>query len=411
MNPTDPAMLAAMAALSQHVTGLGTAVTLLAQQQNNQQASKSPGGAAKPGDPAAPEKRPGAKESGDGGPLGKALGFATAKVMAFLAPIVAVSTILGQTISGLSMFTAAIRVLGTTLAPFILPVFAILAAAIVAVSDELWDGIKNVLPAWYGFILHHAIPAFVSLVSAVRTVIDWFKRLSGGPDQLAGRRDGDAMPTVGGDQSGGTDFFHDPSKAPPVRLAVPQPVDGMSPDRVRAEWAAIGDEVKRALRDRDVAAARHGMDSPEYRAAEVARREATNQRNHYLKGFEGDETANRARLDRGDVPQIKGALPPLPPMPGSPGATPGGDNRPSPAARFNTALRDVVTSLRMQMGPPAAILASGGVNRQAQMDSMKEDPLERRMRERSFAALEMFMQAIPKIEQNTQPRQEGFFGN
>ena len=64
----------------------------------------------------------------------------------------------------------------------------------------------------------------------------------------------------------------------------------------------------------------------------------------------------------------------------------------------------------MQIAPPAQMLASNSVNRQAQQDLMKQDPLERRMQERSLAALEMLMQAIPKIEQNTAPQAGGFWG-
>lgn len=411
MNPTDPALLAAVAALTQQVTGLGSAVTMLAQKQNQQsQQQKQPGQDRRPG--SAPDAAAGGMASE--GPLGKVLGLATAKVMAFIAPLVAVGTVLAQTISGFSMITTAVKVLATTLAPLLLPVFVLLAAAIVAVSDELWEGIKNVLPAWYGWIMQHGIPAFVALVGAVRAVIDWFKKLTG-DDPLSGRRDDDPIRREGDDPSGGSDLWHRPGGGTGAPV-IDAPVPGMTADRIRAEWAAINEEMKRAVQDRDRAAASHGMDSPEYRAAEEARRNASDQQRRYLGGFDMDPDEARLHLGQGNVPKIRGTgqMPPLP----SPGQSPGGgqeigpDGRPRPttAQRFNTAMRDVITSLRMQIAPPAQMLASNSVNRQAQQDLMKQDPLERRMQERSLAALEMLMQAIPKIEQNTAPQAGGFWG-
>lgn len=415
MNPTDPALLAAVAALTQQVTGLGSAVTMLAQKQNQQsQQQKQPGQDRRPG--SAPDAAAGGMASE--GPLGKVLGLATAKVMAFIAPLVAVGTVLAQTISGFSMITTAVKVLATTLAPLLLPVFVLLAAAIVAVSDELWEGIKNVLPAWYGWIMQHGIPAFVALVGAVRAVIDWFKKLSlyGDGPAPEGRNPGDPIPREDDDPSGGSDLWHQPGQGMPLPA---MPVPGVHADRIREEWKSIQDDIDKKTAEHMRQQLRHSRG--EASAEDVSKAEREKQRSEanrlrYLRGFDMDPDEARLHLGQGNVPKIRGTgqMPPLP----SPGQSPGGgqeigpDGRPRPttAQRFNTAMRDVITSLRMQIAPPAQMLASNSVNRQAQQDLMKQDPLERRMQERSLAALEMLMQAIPKIEQNTAPQAGGFWG-
>lgn len=422
MNPTDPALLAAVAALTQQVTGLGSAVTMLAQKQNqqSQQQQKQPGQDRRPG--SAPDAAAGGMASE--GPLGKVLGLATAKVMAFIAPLVAVGTVLAQTISGFGMITTAVKVLATTLAPLLLPVFVLLAAAIVAVSDELWEGIKNVLPAWYGWIMQHGIPAFVALVGAVRAVIDWFKKLSlyGDGPAPEGRNPGDPIPREDDDPSGGSDLWHQPGQGMPLPA---MPVPGVHADRIREEWKSIQDDIDKKTAEHMRQQLRHSRG--EASAEDVAKAEREKQRSEanrlrYLRGFDMDPEEARRHLDRGNVPRIRNAPPQTEGGPGvAAGDAAGGagagiagaigaDRRPSAAQRYGTAVRDVIQSLRMQIAPPAQMLASNSVNRQAQMDLYKQDPLERRMQERSLAALDMLLQAIPKIESNTAQKPPGLFG-
>ena len=105
------------------------------------------------------------------GLLGKALaGMAQAVVkpiVSALSPISLVNNALAQTGSGLGVFQSAVQLLGSTLAPLLLPVFVGLAAAVVAASDYIWDKLLPVLGDWYNWIFGTAIPAIKSFCDAL----------------------------------------------------------------------------------------------------------------------------------------------------------------------------------------------------------------------------------------------------
>lgn len=81
-----------------------------------------------------------------------------ARFLAVLGPLYALSTVLNQTNSGFGVFQKAVNVLGATLAPILLPVFAVLAASILSVSDILWSKLLPALGGFYDWIMKVMIP-------------------------------------------------------------------------------------------------------------------------------------------------------------------------------------------------------------------------------------------------------------
>lgn len=109
----------------------------------------------KEGSPTVPRGERG--ERGEGGAMGMARAIG-ARFLAVLAPLYALSTILNQTNSGMGVFGKAVNVLGATLAPILLPVFAILAATVLSVSDIIAGKLIPALGEFYDWVLKVAVP-------------------------------------------------------------------------------------------------------------------------------------------------------------------------------------------------------------------------------------------------------------
>ena len=89
--------------------------------------------------------------------------------------------------------------------------------------------------------------------------------------------------------------------------------------------------------------------------------------------------------------------------PGQPGGGPDPQKAAAASAAATTqrALSDVMTSLKMSMGPKAAYSGLADVGQQMQLAALNVDPLEARVRERTLAAIDMLMASVPKIADNT----------
>lgn len=98
------------------------------------------------------------------------------KFAVIFAPLVTLSTILGQTNSGFSVFQKSLQVLAAAIAPILLPVFVLLAAGILSLSDEIAARLLPRLKDWYGWILSKGIPtmeAFIKNVSAAADALTY----------------------------------------------------------------------------------------------------------------------------------------------------------------------------------------------------------------------------------------------
>jgi len=73
------------------------------------------------------------------------------KFLAILAPLYALSTILGQTNSGFGVFQKSVQVFGASLAPVFLPPFALLAAGILTLSDYISAKLLPALKGYYAW--------------------------------------------------------------------------------------------------------------------------------------------------------------------------------------------------------------------------------------------------------------------
>jgi hypothetical protein len=92
--------------------------------------------------------------------------------MAVLGPLYALNTILGQTNSGMGVFQKSVNVLGAVIAPIVLPAFVMLAAGILAVSDMLWSKLLPALGKFYEWALKVGLPGVEDKTSGAEDAVD-----------------------------------------------------------------------------------------------------------------------------------------------------------------------------------------------------------------------------------------------
>ncbi len=104
-------------------------------------------------------------------------------------PLIALSTVLGQTNSGFGVFQKTLQVFAATLAPILLPVFALLGAAVLTVSDKIWQELLPKLGDWYKWILDVGIPALEKFTKAIGNaagaLLRWAERFGMTPQKAA----------------------------------------------------------------------------------------------------------------------------------------------------------------------------------------------------------------------------------
>lgn len=145
-NPTDRDVLVALMMLREAVLSLPQAIALNMQ-----------GGTAQPADdPAKPQ-----------GAVARSM---SALTNAIKGPLLALSTYLGTTTSGFSLFSSALKVFATAVAPLVMPLFFSLAAGLTALSDTIFKKIGPVLGKFFDAVLGFLLPAVSVLVTAVERV-------------------------------------------------------------------------------------------------------------------------------------------------------------------------------------------------------------------------------------------------
>jgi hypothetical protein len=117
--------------------------------------------------------------------LAGVVGLFTGKLIAAIAPVVTLATVLGQTTSGLSLFTGAVQLVAATLAPILLPGFVLLSAAALALQAVLWDQLKPALGDFYTLIFMSAIPAVRKFIEVI---VDAWNEVSRFVKELRGEK-------------------------------------------------------------------------------------------------------------------------------------------------------------------------------------------------------------------------------
>ena len=93
------------------------------------------------------------------------------KVTAALIPISIVGGILSGFAPALQIVSTALKLLGSTILPLVMPLFVTLATILLMVSDTLWRALEPSLESFYGIIFSAVIPALNSLADAFENFI------------------------------------------------------------------------------------------------------------------------------------------------------------------------------------------------------------------------------------------------
>ncbi len=102
---------------------------------------------------------------------GDAIGMLVGKFTAVLGPLAIFGQVLQSNAAGFQVLGKAVSVLAATLAPVLLPVVVVLGAAMLELSDRLWNEIAPGLEDFYKLIINSAVPAVQAFVDAVMWVV------------------------------------------------------------------------------------------------------------------------------------------------------------------------------------------------------------------------------------------------
>lgn len=336
------------------------------------------------------------------------LGSLLSAVMRLLGPLGVLASYLGSSASGFQVFNRAMSLFTAVTAPLLLPLFVLLAAALLAVSDELQGPMLDALAAFTRFLFDHGIGAIKSLVQTVKELTDIFGGLIGVlKDGLAGKGAGfgEARPDRPFRSMAG-----DPDETGKLPVGKPNPnmAGPYGTPRTPEEWKVIQREAQRNWQRRveTKAAFERGQVSREFYDQVIQIEE------DFYKNMQGDIDFNRHLLvnpkttDR--LPVFKPGTPffdlqgmenprnPAPRPPGAAGGAPAGapgqaGGGAAPGGRGGFAGRDkvmealsaVLGSLNMSQGPKANISSLGEARTAAQM-SVFRDPIEAKI-EQNFA--------------------------
>lgn len=106
-----------------------------------------------------------------GGLVGGMGNVLTAKLGSVLGPLAIFAQVIGSAGSGFQVLMTAVKLLAATLAPILLPVFAVIAAALVELSDKIWADLLPHLESWYTYIIENLLPALRQFFDAVMAVV------------------------------------------------------------------------------------------------------------------------------------------------------------------------------------------------------------------------------------------------
>lgn len=294
---------------------------------------------------------------------------------AVLGPLYALSTILGQTNSGFGVFLKAVSLVGSTLAPVLLPVFATLAAALIVLSEYIWESLLPALKDFYGWLGKHKDDAgeLGKVVAAGAAV--W------GGSKLLGSVGGGG---IGGIAAGLWGALKGIGRAVPAVAVADASIGAVTGDyyaKARGEGANKFMSGMYALGGGTI-----DMFS------QVTKLFGLNDKTFGQKFSEDPENQKLIRKFRGQ------------PEPGAVGA----DGKPAAkertfGTRFDSAMRDVIRSMGMSMGPKGSYSALTEVGRNAQLAAVNQDPIEARQLKVMMDTLAFLQQAVAKYEAEANP--------
>lgn len=313
------------------------------------------------------DKRP---ESESGAGVAKAI---ASRFLAVIGPLYALSTVLGQTNSGFGVFQRSINVLGATLAPILLPVFALLAAGIMTVADMIWAEMIPAMKSWY----------------------EWFKNNKGAVGEVAGGIGGIAA-TVGlgrvlGGGGGGLGGIGSALKGGAARFGLPFAIGasvfeggtgdyyaglrGRGENKLTSGIGALGgglmDVISQPLKMLGITDKTYGEAFSERRKKEIAEFRAKN------------------------------GEPGTPGTPGTPGAK---DGKTNPFGQlFDKNLQLVIESLSREMGPKASYTGVAEAAQSAQIAALNADPIEMQAANRIIQSIQEFQRVFGQVANKQEP--------
>lgn len=250
----------------------------------------------------------------------KALGL---KMAAVLGPLAVLSQVVSSAASGFSVLMGAVRVFAASLAPVLLPVFAVLATAVSRLADTLWKKIVPALSTWYS-----AIVRFVDGLASVLKPVMWLARQMG----IVKSGSGDAVDVA-------TDIVHAaPGVGSGLRSSVELASDAGMYERRRAKGDSKFGAAARTAGNLFADFATFGLWRP------------------------GEKETADWRRSGGAAEYLDKT----------------GKKRPGDALVSN----EVLQELRLSMGPKAQFAGLAQVSRNAQMAALNQSPFEQKILER-----------------------------
>lgn len=404
MNPQQ-ALLAALAALSQQISGLGNAVTLasvadpdviyfLEQINTNtmvvadhiEETGKATDrvtaelqhlsqlmslveqhtNSAKPGGAGGQAKKNKDEGGGVGDVLKGVFSLALNKITLILAPMLGLAAVVSSVTSGFQPLLASMRVFAAVLGAFLLPVTTVLAAAILAAAVVLEQDLQPQLQAWIEAVMG-AIPAVVEfaswVVAAVKALVSFVGWLGG---VLKGRDDYkkgfDSFIRGGANLAEGKEW-----NAPREPGRPETPADAV-PGFLRPLMQELG---RRAGGNTYFDAAQRGIGGGESGGG---------------GGF--FDAARRGTGGGGSGGYLDAARRVSPPVDGG---------KKTIAGEFPKALNDVITSLKMQLGPPQSMGSIADYQKRVQQAVLTKDPIQDRLDQLGLRVVSLLEQVAAKV--------------
>jgi len=301
-----------------------------------------------------------------------------------LTPVGLLNNALSQTSSGLGLFQGALRVLGASLAPILLPVFFLLATAITAASDYVWSKLLPVLGDWYNWVVGNGIPmmrnfagAMGSAIEAVTAFVNMIRGVKQeepepyaptSPQEMERKRRENLRRQL--ESPGGLEWAEKNygSRARPMPESL-QPKSGETPeqkrDRERQVSAWWFDEINRLISQSRATGVPLGPNK--YGGSGSAG----------TVGQTGRPAAPSGTAAKGDL--------------------------------IGAAARDTIRELRLSIGAKPQYSALTQVNQAATLAGLGGSPYEQKMLERTQKALELLEEAVSNTDPDNQ-RRRGYYG-
>lgn len=378
----NPQLAAAFAALGQQLAGLSTEVAALS--------AAVAGGGGGPNPSGAPNNRVTRSESysraaDPTAALTRVFSVFSVKLLAIFGPLVALGTVLSQTSSGVGVFQKSIQVLGASIAPLLLPVFVMLAAAILTVSDNVWNQLLPNLKKWYSYILDEGLPNLIKFVDAVRDATGWLIKFAKDPY----KEGNDAIKDVPGFRElqpagrwlGGQmlpDWLKERTKDNG------EVIPGIPQDQIgKRDRSPFSDARRRELLK---------LNPNYFGAPQDANAPGTPSGGGFFGGGMGFGLGAIGKALRGAGGVGAAAEPPP--------AEPKSNTRADMLRNMNL----VMQSLRMGMGSQASIGGVADLQNKAQMAAIQQDPLQQKVLQRTLTAFDEMIKALSEIEKNTEKK-------